>query len=318
MTDIKQILVVDCDEKIRLDNFLVNQLDGWTRSQIKKQIDDNRVVINGKPISKAGFIVKKGDIIEIDLIAIPDFTNVEPEEIPLEIVYEDDNLAVINKQQGLVVHPANSCPNHTLVNALLYHFKQLSDNGEKFRPGIVHRLDKLTSGLMVVAKNNESHVFLAKQLADHTLGRTYVALCDGEFKEISGDIIKPIAHNPKDYKKMAIVSTGKYAETHYEVLAIFKGYSLVEFNLKTGRTHQIRVHAKSINHPIVGDSVYGLENSNFKLNGQLLHAREIKFIHPTTNQEMRFKVKIPDYFKNVIKKLTLKWQKSVDILDDFV
>jgi len=346
MTDIKQVLIVDLLDidnaggknggeknsggknggvkeiksvKARLDSYLSEALagEGWTRSQIKKQIDDNRVSVNGNFV-KAGFLVKTGDAISLDLISAPDLSNIEPENIPLDIIYEDDDIAVINKPQGLVVHPAVSCPNHTLVNALVYHFKALSNGGEAFRPGIVHRIDKNTSGLLVVAKNNEAHIDLARQIAEHSCARTYVSLTEGEFKEMSGNIIAPIARDPRDYKKMTVADGGKYAETHFEVLALFDKFSLVRFNLKTGRTHQIRVHAKSINHPIVGDDVYAPKSDKFNLNGQLLHAIKLKLVHPKTKREMEFYAPVPDYFKNFLQKLHLKWQKNVDTLDEFV
>ncbi|MCR5553673.1 MAG: RluA family pseudouridine synthase [bacterium] len=316
MTDIKQVLIAETDKKVRLDTYLADNLDGWTRSQIKKQIDEDRVLVNSKPV-KAGFNLTNGDIISLDLIASVDLDNVEPEDIPLEVVYEDDDVLVINKPQGMVVHPAPGSPNHTLVNALLYRSKNLSKVGEAFRPGIVHRIDKMTCGLIVVAKNNEAHFDLAKQIATHDCARTYIALCDGQFRDLSGTIIKPIGRSKTDYKKMAIDESGKYAETHYKVLALFDKYSLVEFNLKTGRTHQIRVHAKSIGHPIVCDTVYGKAKPDFDLPGQFLCAVKIKFKHPSTKQDMEFSCKIPDNFKKIIKKLKPTWVENVDTLSNF-
>ena len=269
-------------------------------------------MVNQKPVVKAGFVVKNGDAVSVDLIATPDLSNVLAEDIPIDIVYEDNDLAVINKPQGMVVHPAPGNPNHTLVNALLYHFNALSNSGEAFRPGIVHRIDKNTSGLLVVAKNNEAHLGLAEQISKHTCARTYLALTEGEFKNMEGEVIAPIGHDPKDYKKMAIVPDGKYAETHYRVVALFNGFSLVEFKLKTGRTHQIRVHAKSLGHPIVGDDVYGPKAQKFNLAGQLLHAAKLELTHPKTGKKLTFTAPIPDYFESVMQKLTLKWPQSLD------
>ena len=310
MQDLKQILIVENEDKIRLDVYLTNTLEDWTRSQIKKQIDDERVFVNGKKV-KAGFKVKRGDIIKLDLIAIPDLNNVEPENIPLDIIFEDDYLAVINKPQGMVVHPAVGNYNHTLVNALLYHFNKISTVGEKFRPGIVHRIDKDTSGLLVVAKNNMAHESLAKQIAEHSCFRHYVALCEGEFKQLEGDIILPIGRDKKDYKKMAVCEDGKFAQTHFKVQRIYNGFTLVNFQLKTGRTHQIRVHAKAIGHPIVGDKVYGYAKQKFNLNGQLLHAKELELTHPKTGQRMTFKCEIPNYFANVLKSLSSNYIQNV-------
>lgn len=309
MQDLKQILIAQTQDKVRLDVYLTSVLEDWTRSQIKKQIDEGRVLINGKK-SKAGKLVSNGDAIELDLIANPDINNVEPENIPLDIVFEDDYIAVINKPQGMVVHPAVGNYNHTLVNALLYHFQSISSVGEKFRPGIVHRIDKDTSGLIVVAKNNEAHLSLAKQIANHTCFRHYVALCEGEFKQLEGDIILPIARDKKDYKKMAVDSDGKYAETHFSVDTIYNGYTLVNFQLKTGRTHQIRVHCKAIGHPIVGDMVYGFSHQKFNLAGQLLHACRLELTHPKTGERMAFSCQIPSYFKNILEKLSVKFVKN--------
>ena len=302
MTDLKQTIIAEVKEKTRLDALLVSALEGWTRSQIKKQIDDNRVEVNGKP-AKAGQLIKNGDIIALDLVAESGMENILPEDIPLDIVYEDENFAVINKPQGMVVHPAPGNYTGTLVNALLFHFDKISTAGESFRPGIVHRIDKDTSGLLVVAKNNEAHLNLAKQIADHSCHRRYVALCEGEFKQMEGDIILPLARDKKDFKKIAVDENGKYAETHYKVLKIYKGYTLVEFELKTGRTHQIRVHTKAIGHPIVGDPVYGFKNQKFNLKGQLLHAKELELTNPKTGEKMVFKCEIPPQLASVLSKL---------------
>lgn len=305
MEDLKQIIIATNLQKTRLDVLLTATLDDWTRSQIKKQIDENRVLVNGKTC-KAGELIKQGDTLELDLVATPDLNYIEPEDIPLDIVYEDADIAVINKPQGMVVHPAVGNPNHTLVNALLFHFNSVSSVGEKFRPGIVHRIDKNTSGLIVVAKNNTAHLSLARQIAEHSCFRRYVALCEGEFKTQEGDVDLPLGRDPRDYKKMAIVSDGKPAQTHYKVNTFYEGYTLVDFQLKTGRTHQIRVHSKALGHPIVGDDVYGYARQKFNLNGQLLHAKELELTHPSTGKRLTFTAPIPNYFANILKKLKPK------------
>ena len=287
----------------RLDTFLSDMLDDWTRSQIKLQIENGGVKVNDKIATKAGLLVKNNDIIDINFVINADMINVEPQDIPLNIVYEDESLAVINKPQGMVVHPAPGSYDKTLVNALLYHFKQISTGSESFRPGIVHRIDKDTSGLLVVAKDNVSHEKLAKQIAEHSCFRHYIALVEGELKENSGTIDKPIGRDKKDRKKMAIVDDGKKAVTHYHVVERYKGYTLVHFKLETGRTHQIRVHTKAINHPIVGDKTYGFAKQKFNLDGQLLHAKKLELTHPKTGERMIFECSIPDYFESILKKL---------------
>ena len=287
----------------RLDTYLSEQLDDWTRSQIKLQIEKGGVKVNSKVITKAGYSIKNNDIIDINFIINVVDINAKPEDIPLDIVYEDQSFAVINKPQGMVVHPAPGNAEHTLVNALLFHFDKISQGTESYRPGIVHRIDKDTSGLLVVAKDNLSHENLAKQIAEHTCFRHYIALVEGEVKEQSGTINAPIGRDPKDRKKMAVKEDGKSAITHYDVIERYKGYSLVHFKLETGRTHQIRVHTKYINHPIVGDLTYGFAKQKFKLMGQLLHAKKLELTHPKTNERMVFECDLPDYFTAVIKKL---------------
>ena len=299
----RTIIVSELNSSTRLDTFLSDMLDDWTRSQIKLQIENGGVKVNNKIATKAGFALKNGDIIDINFVINNNMLNVEPQNIPLNIVYEDDSLAVINKPQGMVVHPAPGSYDKTLVNALLYHFNKISSGSESFRPGIVHRIDKDTSGLLVVAKDNISHEKLAKQIAEHSCFRHYIALVEGEVKESSGTIDKPIGRDKKDRKKMAIVDDGKKAITHFDVIERYKGYTLMHFKLETGRTHQIRVHTKSINHPIVGDKTYGFAKQKFNLDGQLLHAVKLELTHPKTNERMIFECPIPDYFDSVLKKL---------------
>ena len=294
--------VVESENKVRLDVYLAELLSDWSRSQIKLQIDAGGVEINKKTIKKAGFLIKDGD--EISLNFKTEELSAKPEDIPLDIVYEDAQMAVINKPQGMVVHPAPGSKNHTLVNALLFHFgKEISDGSNKIRPGLVHRIDKDTSGLLVVAKNNVAHDNLAKQIGEHSAFRHYLALVEGVIKEDSGTIDQPLARDPSDRKKFAVISGGKRAITHYSVVQRYEANTLVEFVLETGRTHQIRVHSKFMGHPIVGDKTYGFAKQKFNLNGQLLHAYKLELNHPTTNERMTFECPLPSYFESVLKKL---------------
>ncbi len=291
---------IDKDISVRVDVFLSNQLE-YTRSRIKKICDDGNVTVNGKQV-KANRVLKLGDIIEITL---PDVKNLdlEPENIPIEVVYQDDDLAVINKPQGLTVHAGSGTNGSTLVNALLYHLDKLSGINGVVRPGIVHRIDKNTSGLLVVAKNDASHLSLAKQLEDKTCHRVYVALLEGVVKQDKGRIDTFINRSNKDRTKMAVADFGRQAITDFKVIKRYKEHTLCEFSLKTGRTHQIRVHAKHLGHPVVGDKEYGFKNQKFKLNGQLLHAYKLEFVHPTKGETVSFTAPLPDYFEKVIKSL---------------
>lgn len=296
------IVAEGIDGKERLDVFLANET-GWTRSQIKIQVDNGKVLVNGKT-QKAGFLVKNDDKIVLSFSKDVFDSKAEPENIPLDIIYEDDDFAIINKPQGMVVHPAPGAYNHTLVNALLFHFEALSGVNDAVRPGIVHRIDKDTSGLLVVAKNDKAHVSLAAQIAEHSCFRHYFALLEGNLKQDEGTVKTFIARDKKDRKMMAVSDTGKIAITHYKVLERFNGYTLVEFKLETGRTHQIRVHSKYLNHPIVGDKTYGIKSQKFNLEGQLLHAKRLELTHPTTGKRMIFECEIPDYFDKILKKLS--------------
>lgn len=296
-----EIIVEDLENKERLDVFLSNET-GWTRSQVKLQIDSGRVLVNGKT-QKAGFLVKNNDKIELFFSKDVLDLNAEPEDIPLDIVYEDDDFAIINKPQGMVVHPAPGAYNHTLVNALLFHFENLSAGSGDVRPGIVHRIDKDTSGLLVVAKNDAAHASLSVQIAEHSCFRHYLALLEGNLKDDSGTIETFISRDKKDRKMMAVSDTGKKAITHYFVKERFNGYCLVEFVLETGRTHQIRVHSRFFNHPIVGDKTYGIKNQKFNLAGQLLHAYKLELTHPTSNKRKTFTCDLPDYFSKILDKL---------------
>ena len=288
---------------LRADICLCEQLDGYTRSAVKKLFEAGLVTVCGKR-AKPSQGVSAGDVVACTL---PDPVEISarPEDIPLDIVYEDDDIAVINKQQGLTVHVGNGNVDGTLVNALLFHLKNLSGVGGALRPGIVHRIDKNTSGLLVVAKNDSSHVCLARQIEKKTCSRQYLALLEGNLKEDSGTVTTYIGRSPTDRVKMAVVppEKGKLAITDYLVEQRSSGYTLCRFILHTGRTHQIRVHAKYLGHPVVGDDVYGIKKQRFALNGQLLHACRLELTHPRTGERMVFTAPLPDYFTAVLKKL---------------
>lgn len=292
----------------RLDIALTELLPGYTRSAIKKLFEDSFVELNGKT-AKPSQGVSTGDKIEVTLPEIKECEAV-PEDIPIDIIYEDDDVAIINKQQGLTVHAGNGNLDGTLVNALLFRLKNLSGIGGVMRPGIVHRIDKNTSGLLVVAKNDKAHLSLASQIAEKSCRRTYVALLEGNLKEDSGTVTTYIGRSPSGRVKMAVVppDKGKLAITDFQVLQRNCGYTLCKFELHTGRTHQIRVHAKYLNHPIVGDDVYGRKKREFGLNGQLLHAYRLEFTHPTSGERMAFFAPLPDYFSNVLKKLGMEFK----------
>ena len=290
------------DAPCRVDVFLSERTE-LTRSAVKKLADADMVWVNGAN-AKAGAALKAGDEVEI---CIPDPTPIaaRPEDIPLEIVYEDADLAVINKPQGMTVHAGAGNYEGTLVNALLFRLDNLSGINGEIRPGIVHRIDKDTSGLLVVAKNDKSHLSLSAQIAEKTARREYVALLEGVVKADEGHIQTQMGRDRKNRLKQAVLPAGegRNAETDYFVVERFKAHTLVRFSLKTGRTHQIRVHAKHIGHPVVGDPLYGYKNQKFHLNGQLLHAFRLTITHPTTGEVMTFEAPLPDYFENVIEKL---------------
>jgi len=295
---------------MRLDAFVAERED-ITRSAIQKLIEKGNVKVNDS-LSKKSYKIESGDVIEID-IPEPEEISVMPEEIEINVVYEDSDLIVVNKPKGMVVHPAPGNYSGTLVNALLWHCKgSLSGINGEIRPGIVHRIDKDTSGLLVVAKNDKAHNSLAAQIKEHSCLRTYEAIVVGNMKEDSGIVDAPIARHPTDRKKMAIVAGGREAVTHWEVINRYDGYTHLRLRLETGRTHQIRVHMSSIGHPVFCDEIYGglhtkTEQINAsKINGQCLHARTLGFIHPSSGEEMRFESELPEYFSTLLSKLTLK------------
>ena len=286
----------------RLDKAVALLNSELSRSFITKLIDEGKITINGK-VEKPSFKVKENDEINIEEI-VDVKSDIKEEDIPLDVVYEDDDILIINKPQGMVVHPANGHYSGTLVNALMFMEDSLSSINGVVRPGIVHRIDKDTSGLLCVAKNDNAHHFLAEQLKDHTMAREYMALVRGVIKENSGTIEMPIGRDKKDRQKMAVVKEGKPAITHFQVLERFRDHTLVKCQLVSGRTHQIRVHMSAIGHPVEGDPLYAGKNyDKIYKNGQLLVAFKLKLIHPTTKKEMVFNIDLPDYFQKVLEDL---------------
>ena len=286
----------------RLDAFLASSLDGLTRSQATRLIESGEVAVNGRAVSKSYKLAGGEDI----AVTLPEPEPVEavPQDIPLDVVYEDADVIVVNKPSGMVVHPAPGHPDGTLVNALLYHCAgTLSGVGGALRPGIVHRIDRDTSGLIIAAKNDAAHQYLSAQLADHTLARTYECIVVGKLREDRGTVDAPIARHPTDRKRMAVVAGGREAVTHWEVIARYPGYTHVRCRLETGRTHQIRVHMAYIGHPILGDTVYGAKKEVPGLTGQCLHAVGLRFLHPRTHEVVELSCPLPDEFTRMLQKI---------------
>lgn len=294
-------LVADI-ENVRLDMYIAQKNDKLSRSMIQKLIEDGEILVNGQT-KKISYKVHTGDEIEIN-IPEPKETNIKPQNIPVEVIYEDNDIIVVNKPKGMVVHPANGNPDGTLVNAILALCKDnLSGIGGEIRPGIVHRLDKDTSGLLIIAKNDLAHKNISEQIKNRQVKKIYIALVKGNVAEDEATIDMPIGRSTKDRKKMAVRKDGKTAITHFKVLKRYNKYTLLEIKIDTGRTHQIRVHMAEIGHPVVGDMVYSSGKNEFGIEGQMLHAKSLDFRHPVTGKEMHLEADVPQYFVDVLNKL---------------
>lgn len=296
-------LVVDeINKGKRLDSYISDNMDKISRNFAQRLIENQQVTINGKN-EKASYKVCVGDKVQVDVPEAQD-TKLKAQDIPVEVVYEDKDIIVVNKPKGMVVHPANGNPDGTLVNAILAMCKDsLSGIGGEIRPGIVHRLDKDTSGLLIIAKNDEAHVKMSKQIQDRLVTKKYIALVKGVVKDDEATIDMPIARSKVDRKKMAVDKDGKQAVTHFKVIKRYKGYTLLEIKIDTGRTHQIRVHMAKIGYPVVGDMVYSNGKNEFGVEGQMLHAKSLEFSHPITGKKMHLEAQLPEYFKKVLEEL---------------
>lgn len=298
----KQQFRVEENSNERIDKYLTSQLKDFSRSKVQQLISEGLVLVN-EEVVKANYKVEAGDAVTVT-IPEPEEIDMKSENIPLNIVYEDEDIVVVNKSQGMVVHPGAGNPDGTLVNALLYHIDDLSGINGEIRPGIVHRLDKDTSGILVVAKNDTAHVHLSEQLQERTVKRTYWAIVHNQIPHEHGTIDAPIGRDPHDRQKFTVIKDGKEAITHFKVLEHFNKFTFVEVSLETGRTHQIRVHFNYIQHPVAGDETYG-PRKTLKGNGQFLHARALEFIHPTKNEVMRFEAEVPEIFEKNLKNLRI-------------
>ncbi len=298
----KELVVKDNNQKKRLDSYIVEELEDLSRTTVKRLIDEEKILVNGKK-QKSSYKPEMGDVISIDMPEAREI-KLEAQNIPVPVIYEDNDIIVVNKPKGMVVHPANGNPDGTLVNAILAMCKNsLSGIGGEIRPGIVHRLDKDTSGLLIVAKNDTAHIKMSKQIQDRKVTKKYIALVKGVIAENEATIDLPIARSTKDRKKMGVDPNGKNAITHFKVLKRYDKYTLLELKIDTGRTHQIRVHMSYIGHPVVGDSVYSNGKNEFDIEGQMLHARYLEFKHPITGEELKLEAPIPEYFESILKKL---------------
>lgn len=298
----KEIIVDQLNEKQRLDAFLANTELEISRSMAQKLIKNNQVFVNGKN-EKESYKVKKDDVIIIK-IEEPKESSLKEQEIPLDIIYEDDDIIVVNKEKGMVVHPGNGNPDGTLVNAILHHCKgSLSGIGGEVRPGIVHRIDKDTSGLLIVAKNDKAHIAMAEEIKNHEVTKIYTTLVRGVISENQATINMPIGRSQKERTKMAVVKDGKEAITHFEVLKRYSKYTLLKVKIDTGRTHQIRVHLAQIGYPVIGDEVYSNGKNEFGVHGQMLHSTVLEFKHPVTGKEMHLEAPLPKYFSDILEKL---------------
>lgn len=295
---------VENNENKRIDAYISAVNENYSRTAVQRLIDEDKIIVNGKKI-KASYKVQIGDIIEIEE-SKPKEIDLKAQDIPIEILYEDRDIIVVNKPKGMVVHPANGNPDGTLVNAIMAVCKDsLSGIGGEIRPGIVHRLDKNTSGAIIIAKNDKAHINLSEQLKNHEIKKTYIALVRGVVKENNATINMPIGRSKKDRKKMDVDKNGKEAITHFKVLKRYKDCTLLEINIETGRTHQIRVHLSHIGYPIIGDEVYSNGKNKWNIEGQCLHAKSLDFKHPITGKNMHIEAPIPEYFENIIKELDI-------------
>ena len=298
----KTLVVDEINKGKRLDSYISDNMDKISRSFAQKLIENQKVTINGKN-EKASYKVCVGDKVQVDVPEAQD-TKLKAQDIPVEVVYEDKDIIVVNKPKGMVVHPANGNPDGTLVNAILAMCKDsLSGIGGEIRPGIVHRLDKDTSGLLIIAKNDEAHVKMSKQIQDRLVTKKYIALVKGVVKDDEATIDMPIARSKVDRKKMAVDKDGKQAVTHFKVIKRYKRYTLLEIKIDTGRTHQIRVHMAKIGYPVVGDMVYSNGRNEFGVEGQMLHAKSLEFSHPITGKKMHLEAPLPEYFTKVLEEL---------------
>lgn len=298
----KQIIVNNIDGKTRLDAYISSSNLELSRTAVQRLLEEKKITVNGKP-EKPSYKVVEGDKIEIEIEPAKEI-KLEAQEIPIEVIYEDNDIIVVNKPKGLVVHPANGNPDGTLVNAIMAICKDsLSGIGGEIRPGIVHRLDKDTSGLLIVAKNDKAHIEMSNQIKDRQVKKTYIALVRGVLPENEATINMPIGRSTKDRKKMAVTRSGKEAITHFKVLKRYNNYTLLEVKIDTGRTHQIRVHMAEIGHPVIGDSTYSNGKNEFGIEGQCLHAKKLEFTHPITKKQMSLEAPLPKYFEETIKEL---------------
>ncbi len=295
-----EYVVSEIDKGKRLDTFLVEKQPEFTRSHFKNMITEGLILLNNNKVSKSGILLKENDVVFVPQVKCEELST-QAENIPLDILYQDEDLAIINKPKGMVVHPAVKNADHTLVNALLFNIKDLSGINGVLRPGIVHRLDKDTSGLLVVAKNDFSHVNLSAQISNKTCRRIYVGIVEGHLKEREGSVTTYISRSKKNRLKMAVSDTGKLATTNYTVLKDLGHFQLVKFELKTGRTHQIRVHCEHLGHPLVGDKLYGAKKEKYFQFGQFLHAYKLILTHPKTLKLMEFTCEPPKYFVEFVK-----------------
>lgn len=298
----KEYIVSQEEKGKRLDTYIPSVDTGITRTSAQRLIEDGNILVNGKN-AKVSYKIQENDKISVE-IPKPKQIELKAQDIPIEIVYEDSDIIVVNKPKGMVVHPANGNPDGTLVNAIMAICKDsLSGIGGEIRPGIVHRIDKDTSGLLIVAKNDNAHVKMSEQIKNHEVKKTYIALVRGVFKENEATIDMPIGRSTSDRKKMAVNKNGKDAITHIKVLKRFDKYTLLQVNIETGRTHQIRVHLSHIGYPIVGDYTYSNGKNEFDVIGQCLHAQKLEFKHPITQKDMCLEAELPQYFKDILDKL---------------